>query len=103
MSGSIPRFRPSTLIAALGAVAFTFGGLIFLSSKAVEGPAATVLKPVLAVAGLLAILFFLSRVFDQVRAARVGNWLESEEGRAWLDELPEDERRAFEEQLENYR
>ena len=96
--------RRNTLIATLGAIVLPLAGLAYLASLPGKGSVGLVLiQVVLVIGGALLAIFFLSRLIEQIKAARVGRWIESDEGREWLEGLPEDERAAFFANWERYR
>jgi hypothetical protein len=97
-------FQPKTLLATLGAVVLPLAALAYLASIPGEGSAATVLlKVAIVVIGVVGFALLLARLVEQVNAARVGRWLETDEGREWLDALPDDEREAFRERFDAFR
>ncbi len=96
--------RRNTLVATIGAIAFPLAGLAYLASLPAKGSVGLVLiQVVLVVGGAILSIFFLSRLIEQIKAARVGRWIESDEGREWLEGLPDDERAAFHANWERYR
>jgi hypothetical protein len=100
---TIRWFQPKTLLATLGAVIFPLVALAYLASMPGEGSAALVLlKVAIVMIGVVGFGLLLARLIEQVNAARVGRWLETDEGRDWLDALPEDERAAFRERFDAY-
>ena len=101
---TIRWFQPRTLLATLGAVILPLVALAYLASMPGEGSAALVLlKVAIVVIGVVGFGLLLARLVEQVNASRVGRWLETDEGREWLDALPEDERAAFGERFDAYR
>ena len=91
------RFKPKTLLATLGAVILPLLALAYIASLPGKGSAAGVLLQVaIVVLGLVGFGLMLARLLEQMNAARVGRWLETSEGREWLESLPEAEREAFE-------
>jgi hypothetical protein len=102
---SRPRwFQPKTLLATAGAVILPLLALAYLASIPGEGSAALVLLKVALVAiGVVSFGLLLARLVEQVNAARVGRWLETEEGREWLNSLPNNEREAFRERFDGFR
>ncbi len=102
---SRPRwFRPKTLLATAGAVVLPLAALAYLASIPGKGAAGSVLLQVaLVIVGVVGFGLLLARLMEQVNAARVGRWLESPEGREWLDDLPEDEREAFRARFDAFR
>jgi hypothetical protein len=102
---SRPRwFQPRTLLATAGAIILPLLALAYLASVPGEGSAGLVLlKVALVVVGVIGFGLLLARLVEQMNAARVGRWLETEEGREWLDSLPEDEREAFQERFDAFR
>jgi hypothetical protein len=100
-----PRWtRPKTLIATVGTLALAFLALGYLASIPEKGSAGAVLLQVAVVAaGVVGFGLFLARLVEQMNAARVGRWLETDEGREWLASLPEAEREAFRGRFDDYR
>lgn len=97
-------FQPKTLIATAGAVLLPLAALAYLASIPGQGSAATVLlKVALVIAGVVLFALFLARLMEQVNAARVGRWLETPEGREWLESLPSEEREAFQGRFDDFR
>jgi hypothetical protein len=97
-------YRPATLIATAGALVLPVGALIFLESVPGRGSAGAILRQVAIVAvGVVAFALLLARLIEQMNAGRVGRWLESPEGRSWLESLPEEERAAFLERFDDFR
>ncbi len=97
-------FQPKTLLATLGAVILPLIALAYLASMPGEASAALVLlKVAIVVIGVVGFGLLLARLLEQVNAARVGRWLETDEGRDWFEALPEDERMAFRERFDAYR
>jgi uncharacterized membrane protein len=100
---SIRWFQPKTLLATLGAVVLPLLALAYLASMPGQDSAFWVLlKVVIVVLGVVLFGLMLARLLEQVKAARVGRWLETEEGREWLNSLPEDERQAFRERFDAF-
>ena len=97
-------FKPQTLLATAGAVILPLLALAYLASIPGKGSAAGVLIQVaIVVLGVILFGLFLARLLEQMNAARVGRWLETPEGREWLESLPEDEREAFEERFDTFK
>jgi hypothetical protein len=97
-------FQPRTLIAAAGAVLLPLAALAYLAS--IPGPsraAMVVLKVALVIAGVVLFALFLARLIEQMNAARVGRWLETPEGREWIESLPAEEREAFQSRFDQFR
>ena len=90
--------RNKPLIALVGAVALPMAALLYLASLpgGGRGSLALVLLQVgLVIGSVVLFAIFLAKVLEQVNAGRVRRWLASDEGRAWLDSLPDDERADF--------
>ncbi len=101
---SIRWFQPKTLLATLGAVVLPLLALAYLASLPGKDSAAWVLlKVAIVVLGVILFGLMLARLVEQMNAARVGRWLETDEGREWLKALPEDERQAFQERFDDFR
>lgn len=100
---SIRWFQPKTLLATLGAVILPLAALAYLASMPGNGAALVVLKVALVIIGVVGFALLLARLVEQMNAARVGRWLETDEGREWLESLPEDERQAFHERFDTFR
>jgi uncharacterized membrane protein YbhN (UPF0104 family) len=101
---SIRWFQPKTLLATLGAVILPLLALAYLASMPGKDSAFWVLlKVAIVILGVVLFGLMLARLVEQVKAARVGRWLETNEGREWLDSLPEDERLAFQERFDAFR
>jgi hypothetical protein len=100
-----PRwFQPKTLLATLGVVILPLAALVYLASLPGPGSAGLVLLKVALVAiGVVGFGLLLARLVEQMNSARVGRWLETDEGREWLEALPEDEREAFQERFDDFR
>jgi hypothetical protein len=97
-------FRPKTLLATAGAVILPLLALAYIASLPGKGSTAGVLLQVaIVVLGLIAFGLLLARLIEQMNAARVGRWLETPEGREWLESLPEDEREAFESRFDPFK
>jgi len=89
-------FRARTLVALAGSVALPLVALAYLAARPGKGSAGIVLLQVAIVAaGLVLTGLFLSRLIEQMKAARVARWLESAEGRDWLEALSDEERERF--------
>jgi hypothetical protein len=98
------RFKPRTLLATIGAVTLPLLALAYLASRPGKGSVAGVLLQVaIVVIGVILFALMLARVLEQVNASRVGRWLETPEGREWLESLPEDEREAFQGRFESFK
>jgi hypothetical protein len=96
--------RPTTLLATAGAVILPLLALAYIASMPGKGSAGAVLLQVAIVAvGVVVFGLLLARLREQVNAARVGRWLESSEGREWLESLSDEEREAFEERFEDFK
>ena len=98
-------FQPKTLIATAGAVILPLGGagLPGLDPGPGLGRRRSCSRwpswsPAWSCSRLL-----LARLIEQMNAGRVGRWLETPEGREWLESLPEEEREAFQERFEDFR
>lgn len=101
---SVRWFQPKTLLATAGAVILPLAALVYLASDpTMAGPGAVLLKVGIVIIGVVSFGLLLARLVEQVNAARVGRWLESTEGREWLDALPDDEREAFHERFDDFR
>ena len=102
---SQPRwFQPKTLLATAASVILPLLALAYLASMPGEGSAGLVLlKVALVIVGVVGFGLLLARLVEQVNAARVGRWLETDEGREWLGSLPEDEREAFQGRFDAFR
>jgi hypothetical protein len=97
-------FRPKTLIATAGSVILPLLALAYLASIPGKKSVFSVLIQVaLVIGGVVLFGLFLARLLEQMNAARVGRWLESTEGREWLESLPEDEREEFQSRFEGFR
>ena len=86
------------LIALVGAVAFPMAALLYLANTPGGGRGsglAVALQVSIVVLSVVLFAVFLARVVGQVNAGRVRRWLASDEGKMWLDGLPEDERAEF--------
>jgi hypothetical protein len=89
-------FQPKTLLATSAAVILPLLALAYIASLPGKGSAAAVILQVAIVAvGVVLFGLLLARLMEQINARRVSRWLESEEGREWLEALPENEREAF--------
>jgi hypothetical protein len=96
-------FRPTTLIATAGAVVLPIAALAYLASIPGQSSTATVmLKVAIVIAGVVLFALLLARLLEQMNAARVGRWLETPEGREWLESLPSEEREAFQSRFEEF-
>ena len=86
------------LIALVGAVAFPMAALLYLANTPGGGRGsglAVALQVSIVVLSVVLFAVFLARVVGQVNAGRVRRWLASDEGKDWLDALPEGERSEF--------
>ena len=89
-------FRRNTVIAAIGSIAFPLFALAYIASLPGKGSVGAVLVQVaLVIGGLILSILFLSRLIEQMNSARLGRWIESDEGKEWLEALADDEREAF--------
>ncbi len=96
--------RPKTLLATAGAVILPLLALAYIASMPGKGSAAAVLLQVaIVVVGVVLFGLLLARLVEQINAARGGRWLETPEGREWLESLPEEEREAFEGRFGDFR
>ena len=89
-------FQTKTLIATAGAIVLPLLALAYLAS--IPGPKSAllvILQVAIVVGGLFLFITFVGRLIEQMNTARVGRWLETDEGRAWLDGLSEEERTQF--------
>ena len=87
-----------TWIALIGAVAFPLAALFYLAGLPGGGRnslAAILLQVGLVVASVVLFAVFLAKIVEGMNARRVRRWLDSDEGREWLDALPDDERADF--------
>jgi len=101
---SIRWFQPKTILATLGVVILPLLALAYLAAiPGINSPVWVLVKVGIVILGVVGFGLLLARVVEQMNAARVGRWLETEEGRAWLDELPDDERQAFQERFDAFR
>jgi protein-S-isoprenylcysteine O-methyltransferase Ste14 len=101
---SMRWFQPKTLLATAGAVILPLLVLAYLASLPGKDSAAWVLlKVAIVVLGVVLFGLLLARLVEQMNAARVGRWLETDEGREWLESLPDDEREAFQERFDPFR
>ena len=97
-------FKPRTLLATSGAVILPLLALAYLASLPGKGSAAGVLLQVaIVVIGVILFGLLLARLVEQMNAARVGRWLETSEGREWLESLSEEEREAFESRFDVFK
>ncbi len=97
-------FRPKTLLATAGAVILPLLALAYLASMPGKGSAAAVvLQVAIVVIGVVLFGLLLARLMEQMNARRVGRWLESPEGREWLESLPDEEREAFLGRFEDFK
>ena len=87
-----------TLIALVGAVALPVAGLSYLASlpdRARGSRLAILLNVAIVLVAVVLFALFLGRLVEQRIASRVRNWLDTDEGRTWLDDLPAEERDEF--------
>ena len=97
-------FRTKTVIAAAGAIVLPLLALAYLASLPTKGSVGAILLQVAVVlVGLALAVMFSKRLIDQMNTARVGRWLQSPEGREWLESLPEEERAEFSGRFESLR
>ncbi|WP_435008094.1 hypothetical protein P12x_005368 [Tundrisphaera lichenicola] len=97
-------FKPKTLIATAGAVLLPLGALAYLAS--VPGPKSTavvLLQVGIVIGGVVLFGLMLAKFLEQMNAARVGRWLETPEGREWIEALPDEEREAFLARFEDFK
>jgi uncharacterized membrane protein len=100
---SIRWFQPKTLLATLGAVILPLLALAYLASMPGQDSAFWVLlKVAIVVLGVVGFALLLARLVEQMNARRVARWLETDEGREWLESLPDDEREAFQERFDAF-
>ncbi len=96
--------KKKTLIATAAAVVLPLGALVYLASvPGRRSPGVILLQVAVVVAGLVGFALMLARLLEQIKAARVGRWLKTPEGRTWLDTLPAEERERFEGRLDDFR
>jgi hypothetical protein len=96
-------FQPRTLIATAGAVLIPLAALAYLASIPGQSSTATVLLKVgIVFAGVVSFAVLLARLIEQMNAARVRRWLETPEGRDWVESLPAEEREAFESRFDDF-
>jgi hypothetical protein len=89
-------FRPKTLLATAASVIFPLLALAYIASlPGKKSTAAFLIQVALVIGGLIFFMLMLAKVIEQMNAGRVGRWLETTEGREWLESLSEDEREAF--------
>ena len=99
------HFKKS-LVALIGAVVFPLAALFYLAAlpKGARGSLGVILLQVAIVAiGVIGFALLLARLIEQMNAGRVGRWLESPEGRSWLESLSENERAAFLDRFDEFR
>jgi hypothetical protein len=97
-------FSPKTLIATAGAVILPLAALAYLASIPGQGSTATVvLKVGIVIGGVVLFALLLARLMEQMNAARVARWLETPEGREWLESLPAEEREVFQSRLDDFK
>ncbi len=97
-------FKSQTLLATAGAVSLPLLALAYLASTPGKGSSAGVLLQVsIVVIGVVLFGLLLARVIEQMNAGRVGRWLETPEGREWLESLSEEERQAFESRFDDFK
>lgn len=91
------RFN-KTLVALVGAVVLPLGLLLMLANLPGGGRGslgAILFQVVIILVSVVLFAVFLARFMEQFNARRVRRWLGSEEGQAWLADLPEVERTDF--------
>jgi hypothetical protein len=97
-------FQSKTLIATVASVVFPLLALAYMASSPGKKSATSVLIQVaLVVGGLIFFGLMLARLIEQMNAARVGRWLNTNEGREWLQSLPDEEREAFENRFDAFK
>jgi hypothetical protein len=97
-------FKPKTLIATAGAVLMPLAALAYLASIPGQSSTATVLlKVAIVIAGIVLFALLLARLMEQMNAGRVARWLETPEGREWIESLPAEEREAFESRFDDFK
>ena len=97
-------FKPRTLLATVGAVVLPLLALAYISSIVRKGTAGwIVLQVAIVVIGVVLFGLMLARLLEQMNAGRVRRWLETPEGREWIESLPESEREAFQARFDNFR
>jgi hypothetical protein len=97
-------FKPKTLIATAGAVLMPLAALAYLASIPGQSSTATVLlKVAIVIAGVVLFALLLARLMEQMNAGRVARWLETPEGREWIESLPAEEREAFENRFDDFK
>jgi hypothetical protein len=97
-------FQSKTLIATVASVSFPLLALAYMASLPGKKSATSVLIQVtLVVGGLIFFGLMLARLIEQMNAARVGRWLNTNEGREWLQSLPDEEREAFESRFDAFK
>ena len=87
-----------TLIALVGAVAIPLAMLAYLANLPGGGRGslgAILLQVAVVLLSVFLFALFLARLVEQVSARRVRRWLASDEGAAWLRDLPDEERLSF--------
>jgi uncharacterized membrane protein len=100
---TIRWFQPKTLMATIGAVILPLLALAYLASMpGMDSAFWVLLKGAIVVLGVVLFGLMLARLLEQVKAARVGRWLETDEGSEWIESLPEDERQAFKKKFEEF-
>ena len=96
--------KPKTLLATASAVILPLLALAYISSFSRKGSAAWVLIQVAIV--VIGVVFFgllLARLLEQMNAGRVNRWLETREGREWLETLSDEEREAFQSRFDAFK
>jgi len=96
-------FKPKTLIATAGTVLLPLAALAYLASIPGRSSTASVMvKVAIVIAGVVLFALLLARLLEQMNAARVARWLETPEGREWLESLPSEEREAFQGRFDDF-
>jgi hypothetical protein len=97
-------FRAKTLLATSASVILPLLALAYIASLPDrKSTAAILIQIALVVGGLIFFGLMLSKLLEQMNAGRVARWLETIEGREWLDSLPEEEREAFVSRIEGFK
>jgi hypothetical protein len=100
---SVRWFQPKTLLATAGAVILPLLALAYLASMpGMDSVFWVLIKVAIVILGVVLFGLMLARLLEQIKAARVGRWLETDEGREWLSSLPDDERQAFQERFDAF-
>lgn len=96
--------KPQTLLATAVAVILPLLALAYIASLPRKGSAAwAVLQVAIVAGGVIVFGMLLARLLEQMNAARVHRWLETSEGREWLESLPDDEREAFQSRFDAFK